>query len=95
MNTQINATSQTVTSALTTAENYLQLFANHANFLQKMVVAFGNDFNTQNALGLKSDWLLGDFSVIPPIEIRDSAEINGANGALRETKIGFIYRGNF
>ncbi|MEB3340612.1 DUF3466 family protein, partial [Okeania sp.] len=86
MNNQVNATSQTVASALTTAENYLQLFANHTNFLQKMVVAFGNNFNPQNALGLQSDWLVRDLSFIPPIEIRESAEINGANGAFAGDK---------
>ncbi|MDJ0557096.1 MAG: right-handed parallel beta-helix repeat-containing protein, partial [Microcoleaceae cyanobacterium MO_207.B10] len=78
--------SQILEEALGISSYYLNLFASDPNFDEKMVLAFGNSFNTENARKLAQDWLGGDFSVIPPIEIRDSAEINGANGAFAGDK---------
>ncbi|MEG3931156.1 VWD domain-containing protein [Microcoleus sp. T3_B1] len=62
-------------------QNSLTSFATSADFLAKMQVAFGNNFDVEKAVKLASAWAQGDFSEFPEIEIRSEAEINGALGA--------------
>jgi hypothetical protein len=52
--------------------------------------AFGSMYNSEQVNVLLSQWKSGDFSGFPSIEIRDRAEINGANGAFATTT-GKIY----
>ncbi|NES67939.1 MAG: hypothetical protein F6K24_23185, partial [Okeania sp. SIO2D1] len=78
--------SQILEEAFGISTYYLNLFASDSNFDEKMVLAFGNSFNSENARQFAQDWLAGDFSIIPTIEIRDWAEINGANGAFAGDK---------
>ncbi|HEY9848183.1 MAG TPA: Calx-beta domain-containing protein [Leptolyngbyaceae cyanobacterium] len=67
--------------SLQTAQNLLKGFATAPDFGAKMQVAFGNSFNVASANALAKTWIAGDFSTFPKIEIRNSAEINGAKGA--------------
>lgn len=46
-----------------------------------MNLAFGEGWDAAVVGDLARDWLTGDFSDLPPVEIRAGAEINGANGA--------------
>ncbi|MDJ0531103.1 MAG: Ig-like domain-containing protein [Xenococcaceae cyanobacterium MO_207.B15] len=64
--------------ALKLTQERLQSFASDPDFDTKMRLAFGEEIDV-TALG--QAWTVGDFSVIPAIEIRPAAEINGANGA--------------
>jgi Ca2+-binding RTX toxin-like protein len=59
----------------------LSSFADAPDFGQKLKLAFGVRFDTKAAQGLALAWQSGDFSIIPPIEIRNASELNGANGA--------------
>lgn len=72
---------QTVKEPLQTAENLLAGFATAPDFGTKIKMAFGNSFNVASADALAKAWVAGDFSSFPKIEIRNSAEINGAKGA--------------
>jgi hypothetical protein len=76
MNTQ-----QTLEQALEIAKQRLSLFATDAEFLSKMQVAFGDTWEPNQGITFGQAWQTADFSIIPPIEIRPAAEINGASGA--------------
>lgn len=64
--------------ALVLVQQRLQAFASNPDFAQKMVLAFGEGVEIGS---LKTAWLAGDYSIFPKIEIRNAADINGANGA--------------
>ena len=51
------------------------------NFLADIYTIFGNDFNLVTLEKLHQQWENSKFDDFPEIEIRSSAEINGANGA--------------
>ncbi len=59
----------------------LTAFATDNEFENKVTLAFGEGFNTEQLETLRQQWLVGDFAAFPQIEIRSSAEFNGANGA--------------
>jgi murein DD-endopeptidase MepM/ murein hydrolase activator NlpD len=59
----------------------LQRFAADPNLNEKLKLAFGSDYNVQTAQTIVENWLLGDFSTIPPIEFVERGDIAGANGA--------------
>lgn len=66
----------------------LELLASNDQLFRNMIAtAFGE---SADASLFQSAWAKGDFSSFPPIEIRDSAEIGGANGAFSITT-GKIY----
>ena len=67
--------------ALQKTQNFLADLARDADFTAKMTRAFGNNFDADIAKSLAGDWANGDFEKLPLIEIRSSAEINGAKGA--------------
>jgi Ca2+-binding RTX toxin-like protein len=72
---------QTLEKALLSTQNRLKAFATADDFTAKMNTAFGNNFNAKVADDLAANWAVGDFAGLPKIEIRHSAEINGAMGA--------------
>ncbi|MEG4634482.1 C39 family peptidase [Microcoleus sp. AR_TQ3_B6] len=59
----------------------LQRFAADPNLNEKLKLAFGSDYNVQTAQTIVGNWLIGDFSTIPPIELVERGDIAGANGA--------------
>ncbi|MBN3957445.1 cadherin-like domain-containing protein [Nostoc sp. NMS8] len=67
-----------VEQALFLAQENLQTFTSEPDFSQKMAIAFGEGANVDS---LRTAWSANDFSDFPKIEIRDAADINGANGA--------------
>ena len=69
--------------ALATAK--LQQFANQADFIDKLRVAFGDNFDANIALGIASQFQAGDFSLIPDIQVLSNGELAGANGAYAGT----------
>ncbi|MBW4496095.1 MAG: hypothetical protein KME26_24090 [Oscillatoria princeps RMCB-10] len=79
------ATSSSVDMALRDAQSALRRFAAEGDFGAKMEMAFGNGIDRAKAGVLAQAWAAGDFSAFPAIEIRDSAEINGARGAFART----------
>ncbi|WP_353932772.1 hypothetical protein WJM97_09350 [Okeanomitos corallinicola TIOX110] len=65
----------------------LQAFAHQPEFTEKMGLAFGIGVEVDF---LRTAWLAGDYSIFPVIEIRNTEELNGANGAF-STETGRIY----
>ncbi|MGB7441851.1 MAG: hypothetical protein WA919_12340, partial [Coleofasciculaceae cyanobacterium] len=64
--------------ALVLVQQRLQAFASEADFTRNMAVAFGEEAEVDS---LEAAWLAGDLSIFPELEIRNLAELNGANGA--------------
>lgn len=70
-----------IEQSLQSARNLLKAFAIDPDFSSKMQISFGSNFDVRKAQELVNSWANGDFSSFPSIEIRTSAEINGAKGA--------------
>jgi Ca2+-binding RTX toxin-like protein len=66
---------------LATVRAQLALFAAQANFDLVFATAFGGGFDPLLLQELRQQWLVGDFSVIPNIEVLAGGELAGANGA--------------
>ncbi len=83
MNNQMNNqnTSSILNQAVLGAQEFLTSFAFKDQVLGDLTIAFGNNYNQQSALSLINQWQASNFSSFPEIEVRESAEINGANGA--------------
>ncbi|MEG4856049.1 hypothetical protein QUB75_01260 [Microcoleus sp. K1-B6] len=62
----------------------LSKFAAAPDFVAKMNLAFGENWDAAGAKALAEGWFQGDFSDIPPVNVVSSAEIAGANGAFAE-----------
>ncbi|MEG4034059.1 hypothetical protein QUA03_09550 [Microcoleus sp. S36b_A4] len=58
----------------------LSKFAAGPDFVAKMNLAFGENWDAAGAKALAEGWFQGDFSDIPPMKVVSSAEIGGANG---------------
>jgi Ca2+-binding RTX toxin-like protein len=68
-------------------QNYLELvksqlaqFASQADFETVLTTAFGSKIDKSKIFQLRQQWLKGDFSIIPPVEILTHGELNNANG---------------
>jgi len=59
----------------------LSKFVAGPDFVAKMNLAFGENWDAAGAKALAEGWFHGDFSDIPPVKVVSSAEIGGANGA--------------
>ncbi|MEG3924402.1 phosphodiester glycosidase family protein [Microcoleus sp. T3_D1] len=59
----------------------LSKFVAQPDFVAKMNLAFGENWDAAGAKALAEGWFEGDFSDIPPVKVVSSAEIDGANGA--------------
>ncbi|WP_054464452.1 Calx-beta domain-containing protein [Planktothricoides sp. SR001] len=79
-----------VSDALQDVENSLKSFATEGDYDAKMQGIFGDRLDGEKARVLAASWVAGDFSAFPAIEVRDSAEINGAWGAFAQAT-GKIY----
>ena len=64
--------------ALLLAQDRLRLFSKDTEFAEKVSVAFGE---SADASRLQLDWLEGNFEIFAGVEVRASAELNGALGA--------------
>jgi trimeric autotransporter adhesin len=67
--------------ALQTVQNQLAHLATHSNFSSIIATAFGNRINQSLLQILRQQWLSGNFSVIPEIQVLSAAEIGSAEGA--------------
>jgi Ca2+-binding RTX toxin-like protein len=88
MNTVLN-------SALTLTYNQLSTFAGLDNFWNLFDTAFGTQYNRSGAEILRLQWLSGDFSQVPQIEILDSSILGGANGAYASSNNKIYLSANF
>ena len=70
-----------IDAAVTLISGQLGVFANQDDFWSLFDVAFGKDYNKQVALKLKTQWLKGDFSSLPSVEVISSNVLGNANGA--------------
>ncbi|MEG5139674.1 MULTISPECIES: hypothetical protein [unclassified Microcoleus] len=59
----------------------LSKFAAEPDFVTKMNVAFGENWDAAGAKALAEGWFNRDFSTIPPVKVVSSADIGGGNGA--------------
>lgn len=79
-----------------TVQELLQSFAESGGFSPEILApAFGTDINTEELGLLAEEFSQGDLSSLPPIEIRDRAELVGARGFMSLRRIRFIWHGNF
>ncbi|MTJ37239.1 Calx-beta domain-containing protein, partial [Dolichospermum sp. UHCC 0260] len=88
MNTILN-------SALTLTYNQLSTFSGLDNFWQVFDTAFGTQYNRSGAEILRLQWLSGDFSQLPQVEILDSNILGGANGAYASSNNKIYLSANF
>ena len=82
-------------SALTLTYNQLSTFANLNNFWNLFDTAFGTQYNRSGAEILRLQWLSGDFSQLPQIEILDSSILGNANGAYASSNNQIYLSANF
>jgi hypothetical protein len=82
-----------INSALTLAYNQLSTFAGLDDFWSRFDTAFGTNYDRTMALTFQSQWLAGDFSLFPQIEVLDSSILGDANGAYA-TSTNKIYLSN-
>ena len=61
--------------------NQLKNFAGLNNFWNLFEIAFGAQYDHTVATNLRSQWLAGDFSSFPQIEVLDSSILGNASGA--------------
>jgi len=64
-----------------TVYQYLQRFAAAPNLNEKLKFTYGSDYNVHAAKTILDNWLIGDFSTIPSIELVERVDLAGANGA--------------
>jgi uncharacterized repeat protein (TIGR01451 family) len=69
---------------------YLIQFASANNFDDVITSIFGSEVEQNQLQEIKKQWLTDDFSIVPLIEIRTSAELNGSYGAFSK-ETGKIY----
>jgi Ca2+-binding RTX toxin-like protein len=74
-------TNSLLSQAYSQATVKLQGFAQQPDFLAQLQVAFGDDFDTNIALGIAKQLQSGDFSLIPDIQVLTNGELGNANGA--------------
>jgi trimeric autotransporter adhesin len=67
--------------SLHAVQNQLALFAAQSNFDAVISTAFGNRVDRTKLQLLRQQWLSGNFSVIPDIQVLSQGELGGANGA--------------
>jgi Ca2+-binding RTX toxin-like protein len=67
--------------SLQAVQNQLALFAAQGNFDTIMTTAFGSRLDRAKLQLLRQQWLSGNFSVIPDIQILSQGELGAANGA--------------
>ena len=73
-------------SALQTAQSLLQGVAQNDDFDAILSQAFGDAYDDGTAAVLRQQFQAGDFLALPQIEVRTSAELNGALGAYAASK---------
>jgi trimeric autotransporter adhesin len=66
---------------LAQATAILKQIAGQANFVDRLRIAFGDNFDAQIALGIASQFQAGDFRLLPDILVLTGGELGGANGA--------------
>jgi Ca2+-binding RTX toxin-like protein/exonuclease III len=76
--------------ALRDGYEYLNTFRFDPEYSQKLVTAFGNDFNRLVADDLFNNFSDGNFSALPAIRIVNRADIYGGNAAF-SADTGFVY----
>lgn len=64
-----------------TVKDTLQKFATQSDYLEQLKIAFGDKFDLDVAIGIASSIKAGDWSFLPPVEIRTDSELAGNNGA--------------
>ena len=67
--------------AIQSVRQYLAQFAAKDDFESTIESIFGTEIDRVRLVTIRQQWLNGDLSIIPPIEIRPRDEINGADGA--------------
>ena len=78
----INQTTFSVLNqAIAETQDLLTTYAFGDELLSNFTTAFGDNYDRAAAEDLVTQWQKGEFDSFPEIEIRSSAEINGANGA--------------
>ena len=80
---------------LTQTYNKLSTFAGSDNFWNLFDTTFGTQYNRSAAEILRLQWLSGDFSQLPQIEILDNSTLGNANGAYASSTNKIYLSANF
>jgi hypothetical protein len=59
----------------------LSNFARQDNWLENLQIAFGNNFDTEVALDIARQFQVGNFTLLPKIQVLTGGELGTANGA--------------
>ena len=76
--------------AISSAQTSLSQFALHEAFSAQIELAFGDKVDRKKLSKLREQWVQGNITELPMVEIRSAAEINEANGAF-SFQTGKIY----
>ncbi|MDJ0658159.1 MAG: hypothetical protein QNJ42_01575 [Crocosphaera sp.] len=68
-------------SAIASSQELLTQYSLNDGLLGDLTIAFGSEYDSDVATNLVTQWQTGNFDSFPEIEVRSSAEINGADGA--------------
>ncbi|MDD1428103.1 S8 family serine peptidase, partial [Dolichospermum sp. ST_sed9] len=82
-------------SILNQTYNQLNYFAGLNNFWNLFETAFGTQYDQTVATNLRSQWIAGDFSSFPQIEILDSNILGNASGAYATSTNKIYLSANF
>ncbi|MBS9391304.1 MAG: hypothetical protein HEQ33_21370 [Dolichospermum sp. WA123] len=82
-------------TVLTLTYNQLSTFAGSDNFWNLFDTAFGTQYDHTVAVTIRTQWLSGDFSQLPQIEILDNSTLGNANGAYATSTNKIYLSANF
>jgi len=69
------------TETILSVQDHLTQFSLSEKFIERIKIAFGDRFDPTKLEELRQQWAVGNFEALPEIELRPTAEINGAIGA--------------
>ena len=79
-----DALNYTLQAALQLVEDYLAEFAQSPSFREQIQLVFGDNIDEDAINVLRQQWLLSQFT-IPPIQILNQGQLNGAFGAFAKS----------
>jgi hypothetical protein len=82
-------------TVLTLTYNQLSTFAGSDNFWNLFDTTFGTQYDHTVAVTLRTQWLSGDFSQLPQVEILDNSTLGNANGAYATSTNKIYLSANF
>lgn len=73
--------SSVLDAAIVDVSAILTAFASQDDFYSAIALAFGDAYDVTGLEGIRQQWLSGDFSALPQVEILSGSQLQGANAA--------------